>query len=110
MQSTRRCLQTWLVSSVRYDTISSWLGIVALTVASESNRVSLIWKDVYILNFNFEQPIDVLHLRTMARPSTVAPRNLTLTEELEKLEQSITLTLQGKFAHIRIAAQMLTKM
>jgi len=33
---------------------------------------------------------------TMSRPS-VAPsqRNLTLTEELEKLEQSITLTLQG---------------
>lgn len=30
----------------------------------------------------------------MSRPS-VAPRNLTLTEELEKLEQSITLTLQG---------------
>ncbi|KAL6883866.1 DASH complex subunit Ask1 domain-containing protein [Trichoderma longibrachiatum] len=29
----------------------------------------------------------------MSRPS-VAPRNLTLTEELEKLEQSITLTLQ----------------
>lgn len=25
-----------------------------------------------------------------------AQRNLTLTEELEKLEQSITLTLQGK--------------
>jgi hypothetical protein len=24
-----------------------------------------------------------------------APRNLSLTEELEKLEQSITLTLQG---------------
>jgi len=32
----------------------------------------------------------------MARPSTAATRNLTLTEELEKLEQSITLTLQGK--------------
>ncbi|KAF2666840.1 hypothetical protein BT63DRAFT_415935 [Microthyrium microscopicum] len=30
----------------------------------------------------------------MARPSMAAPRNLTLTEELEKLEQSITLTLQ----------------
>ena len=29
------------------------------------------------------------------RRSTIAPRNLTLTEELEKLEQSITLTLQG---------------
>jgi len=31
----------------------------------------------------------------MSRPSTSAARNLTLTEELEKLEQSITLTLQG---------------
>lgn len=31
----------------------------------------------------------------MARPSTSATRNLSLTEELEKLEQSITLTLQG---------------
>lgn len=30
----------------------------------------------------------------MARPS-VAARNLSLTEELERLEQSITLTLQG---------------
>jgi DASH complex subunit ASK1 len=32
----------------------------------------------------------------MARASTSATRNLSLTEELEKLEQSITLTLQGK--------------
>jgi len=31
----------------------------------------------------------------MSRPGSAAPRNLTLTEELEKLEQSITLTLQG---------------
>ena len=32
----------------------------------------------------------------MARPSSTAQqRQLTLTEELEKLEQSITLTLQG---------------
>ncbi|KAF2194248.1 hypothetical protein K469DRAFT_744899 [Zopfia rhizophila CBS 207.26] len=30
----------------------------------------------------------------MSRPSVAPPRNLTLTEELEKLEQSITLTLQ----------------
>ncbi|KAK0643493.1 DASH complex subunit Ask1-domain-containing protein [Cercophora newfieldiana] len=30
----------------------------------------------------------------MSRPGSTAPRNLTLTEELEKLEQSITLTLQ----------------
>ena len=28
-------------------------------------------------------------------PASAAQRNLTLTEELEKLEQSITLTLQG---------------
>ena len=32
----------------------------------------------------------------MSRQSITQPRNLTLTEELEKLEQSITLTLQGK--------------
>jgi len=31
----------------------------------------------------------------MSRPGGSAARNLTLTEELEKLEQSITLTLQG---------------
>lgn len=39
----------------------------------------------------------------MSRPSSVAGRNLTLTEELEKLEQSITLTLQGALAspHVR---------
>lgn len=37
----------------------------------------------------------------MARPSAAA-RNLSLTEELEKLEQSITLTLQGKL-ELRIA-------
>lgn len=32
----------------------------------------------------------------MSRPSVAPQRNLSLTEELEKLEQSITLTLQGK--------------
>lgn len=32
----------------------------------------------------------------MARPSAAA-RNLSLTEELERLEQSITLTLQGLY-------------
>lgn len=32
----------------------------------------------------------------MSRPSSMSQRPLTLTEELEKLEQSITLTLQGK--------------
>jgi hypothetical protein len=31
------------------------------------------------------------------RNSVAGPRSLTLTEELEKLEQSITLTLQGMF-------------
>jgi hypothetical protein len=31
----------------------------------------------------------------MARPPSAAQRNLSLMEELEKLEQSITLTLQG---------------
>ena len=30
-----------------------------------------------------------------ANPTSAAQTNLTLTEELEKLEQSITLTLQG---------------
>jgi hypothetical protein len=32
----------------------------------------------------------------MAQPSTSSGRTLSLTEELEKLEQSITLTLQGE--------------
>lgn len=32
----------------------------------------------------------------MSRQSIAPNRNLSLTEELEKLEQSITLTLQGK--------------
>jgi len=32
----------------------------------------------------------------MSRPASTVQRPLTLTEELEKLEQSITLTLQGK--------------
>ncbi len=31
----------------------------------------------------------------MSRQSMAPQRNLSLTEELEKLEQSITLTLQG---------------
>lgn len=31
----------------------------------------------------------------MSRANPSSQRNLTLTEELEKLEQSITLTLQG---------------
>jgi hypothetical protein len=35
-------------------------------------------------------------LHTMSRQSMAPQRNLSLTEELEKLEQSITLTLQGK--------------
>ena len=35
---------------------------------------------------------------TMSRQSMAPQRNLSLTEELEKLEQSITLTLQGKQA------------
>jgi DASH complex subunit ASK1 len=34
----------------------------------------------------------------MAYPSNAA-RNLSLTEELERIEQSITLTLQGMVAH-----------
>lgn len=37
-------------------------------------------------------PIEV----AMSRQSVAPQRNLSLTEELEKLEQSITLTLQGK--------------
>lgn len=39
--------------------------------------------------------IDPRSLVNMSRPSVATQRNLTLTEELEKLEQSITLTLQG---------------
>jgi DASH complex subunit ASK1 len=38
----------------------------------------------------------------MDRRSTIAPRSLTLTEELEKLEQSITLTLQGAYKRVEI--------
>ena len=37
----------------------------------------------------------------MSRASIAAPRPLSLTEELEKLEQSITLTLQGSWPLIR---------
>jgi hypothetical protein len=33
---------------------------------------------------------------SMSRQSMAPQRNLSLTEELERLEQSITLTLQGK--------------
>lgn len=32
-----------------------------------------------------------------------AARNLTLTEELEKLEQSITLTLQGSLSNAQMS-------
>lgn len=41
----------------------------------------------------------------MSRPSSVAQRSLTLTEELEKLEQSITLTLQGKQPRPRLSGR-----
>ena len=43
------------------------------------------------------QRILPLHIaaNSMARASTAPQRGLSLTEELEKLEQSITLTLQG---------------
>jgi len=45
-----------------------------------------------------EKPISAIpQAGAMARVSSVASRNLSLTEELEKLEQSITLTLQGLF-------------
>lgn len=37
----------------------------------------------------------VPRVNNMSRPSIAPQRALTLTEELEKLEQSITLTLQG---------------
>ena len=40
----------------------------------------------------------------MARSSSTAQRNLTLMEELEKLEQSITLTLQGT-RRLRVTAR-----
>lgn len=51
---------------------------------------------------SFGASIDIYTQTTMSRPSSViAPRNLSLTEELEKLEQSITLTLQGK-DHYRV--------
>ncbi|KAI0021264.1 Spc98 family-domain-containing protein [Xylariomycetidae sp. FL0641] len=44
-----------------------------------------------------ENTIDRLLLKLeMSGNSMAPPRNLTLTEELEKLEQSITLTLQGR--------------
>lgn len=36
-------------------------------------------------------------VNNMSRPSIAPQRALTLTEELEKLEQSITLTLQGGY-------------
>ena len=43
----------------------------------------------------------------MSRPSAQPQRPLTLTEELEKLEQSITLTLQGKSGCIQTFGQPL---
>ncbi|KAF1992265.1 hypothetical protein K402DRAFT_443100 [Aulographum hederae CBS 113979] len=44
----------------------------------------------------------------MSRPNTIATRNLTLTEELEKLEQSITLTLQEIDHNFSRAHQIVT--
>ncbi|KAL8648393.1 MAG: hypothetical protein Q9210_005008 [Variospora velana] len=41
------------------------------------------------------QPKASIGTPDMSRSSMAPQRNLTLTEELEKLEQSITLTLQG---------------
>jgi hypothetical protein len=43
-----------------------------------------------------EQSLSESQASIMSRPSSICQRPLTLTEELEKLEQSITLTLQGK--------------
>jgi hypothetical protein len=43
--------------------------------------------------------IPPLSISNMSRASTSQQRGLTLTEELEKLEQSITLTLQGEPPH-----------
>lgn len=44
----------------------------------------------------------------MSRQSSSSQRPLTLTEELEKLEQSITLTLQGMRLLTTFAAHLLT--
>jgi hypothetical protein len=41
------------------------------------------------------KPIATQRQLKMSRQSMAPQRNLSLTEELEKLEQSITLTLQG---------------
>jgi hypothetical protein len=49
------------------------------------------------VNIRAYAPLDAIC--SMSRMSMAPQRNLSLTEELEKLEQSITLTLQGKHSH-----------
>jgi hypothetical protein len=51
---------------------------------------------VRVANNSNENKTATLPSATMSRQSMAPQRNLSLTEELEKLEQSITLTLQGK--------------
>ncbi len=55
------------------------------------------------------KPRETTTLKVMSRISSAAqPRALTLTEELEKLEQSITLTLQGAFQLVSSRSLRLT--
>jgi hypothetical protein len=50
-------------------------------------------KEMVSINTNHK----AFQFRTMSRPNASNPaRSLSLTEELEKLEQQITLTLQGR--------------
>ena len=70
-----------------------------------SNLISLNAYRVFHKDMKAERPVSVYYCqqilfvrRVMSRQSTIEqPRALSLTEELEKLEQSITLTLQGNY-------------
>jgi hypothetical protein len=70
-----------------------------------ASRVFLVNNQLQQTLPQLQSALTIVFVKDMARPSTAATRNLTLTEELERLEQSITLTLQGthsRFAERRI--------
>lgn len=63
---------------------------------------TLRYPNVAICDKSTKHPTIYNSLHNMSRSSSVSSaRNLSLTEELEKLEQSITLTLQGELAIMR---------
>lgn len=84
-----KCIQTFM--KVYAGNIgSAFSGLGMWNVRETLHRARIV--------VNNERKAGFSEIIAMSRQSVAPQRNLSLTEELEKLEQSITLTLQGKQA------------